>query len=397
MVKKFVQSAFLATGLLLLARICGAEPLTGSAPEGIDWGGVTGFLLAYVTGIGISFTPCVWPIYPITSSVIINSASVKTKKMALILSLTYVLGLAVTYTILGAVTGKLGEVAANYLKSSWMVILVSLFFFVFGLSMLGLFEIQMPSSISSRLMSGKKKGFIGIFLMGLVSGLVLSPCITPVVGAFLAYVMKSGSWVTGAILFFAFSLGMGTILVVIGTISGALKVLPKPGKWMVRVKQVFGVIMILVAGYLAWPVLAPSVEKQPTQPPQEKKGSEASPKASPGKRASIQWMHDFEKGLEKAREEDKPMMVDFTAEWCAACKTLDKETFPHKLVVEESGRFVTIKFDATAPDAQQRQILKEYKIVGFPTILFIDTQGNSHPVLGFRPPGELVKIMKEIK
>ncbi|HRS00152.1 MAG TPA: cytochrome c biogenesis protein CcdA, partial [Candidatus Sumerlaeia bacterium] len=151
---------------ILAAAIFAAE---ADAPAASRWAGLTGLFLAYLTGLGLSFTPCVWPMYPITSSVIIGSSAVKTKKMAFLLSVVYLLGLAFAYTILGAVTGKLGEVAANYLKSAWLVAAMAAIFIVFGLSMLGLFEINLPASFTSRFMKDQRKGVTGVFAMGFIS------------------------------------------------------------------------------------------------------------------------------------------------------------------------------------------------------------------------------------
>jgi len=386
-----------AMGFIFIAGLALAATNTADNPS--RWTGIMGLLLAYVTGIGISFTPCVWPIYPITSSVIINSSSVKSRKMALVLSLVYVLGLAVVYTILGAVTGKIGQLASNYLKSVWMVLLVSLFLVIFGLSMLGLFEIKIPSSIGSRMMKGSRKGFIGVFIMGLISGLVLSPCITPVVGALIGFVIKSGSWLVGARLFFAFSLGMGTILVIIGTVSGALKALPKPGPWMVRVRQAFGVIMIGLAMWLAWPVMASALREESGSPPPPPEKKAAAVKQTNEKKEpdQIEWIKDLEKGLSLAESQNKPVMIDFTADWCKYCHVLDKETFPDPDVVSQSQKFVMIKFDATRHTPEVQRVLAKYQITGFPSLLFKDRKGDFHMIPGFVGPDVLLKAMVKVE
>jgi len=368
---------------------------TGSA-EG--WGGIAGFLLAYITGLVLSFTPCVWPMYPITSSVILNSSSIKTRKTAFLLSLSYVLGLAAIYSVLGAVTGKIGAIASNYLKSVWIVSALSLVLIIFGLSMLGLFQLRIPIMTSSRFLKGGRKGFLGVFVMGLISGLVLSPCITPVVGALIGFVIQSGSWLRGAYLFFALALGMGTILVVIGTVSGALNALPKPGNWMIRIRQVFGILMIGSALYLAWPILATIInkpeEKSPVSQKQEQIVKEQ--EQTKIKPARIEWAHNLDEGLALAQKEGKPVMIDFTADWCAYCKLLEKNTFPDPKVIEASGRFVMIKFNATTTTPEVREVLRKYRVTGFPTLHFIDTNGEHHPVVGYVEPEELLDAMNKI-
>lgn len=360
--------------------------------SGDTWSGVTGIFFAYITGLLLSFTPCVWPMYPITSSVILNSSSIKTKKTAFLLSTVYVLGLVFTYSIIGAVTGKMGSLFSNYLKSVWLVSALSLVLIVFGLSMLGLFQIRMPSSLAVKVFRGKQRGIAGVFFMGLLSGLVLTPCITPVVGALVAFVIKSGSWITGAGYFFAFALGMGTVLIAIGTLSGALNTLPKPGQWMLHVKHAFGVIMIGVALYLAWPVVASAVKDDTNA------GETAALTASQEKSAEqkkIEWITDLQKGLELAKSQNKPALIDFYAEWCTYCKLMDKNTFPDEKVIGESRRFVMIKFDATKPTTQVQKILEDYQVTGFPSFVIVDAKSKRHALRGYVPTADFLDFMKK--
>lgn len=383
MKKRFAHLALMFS-LLFAAAVFAAE---NDAPAASRWAGLAGFFVAYLTGLALSFTPCVWPMYPITSSVIIGSAAVKTKKTAFFLSIAYVLGLALAYTILGAITGKLGEVAANYLKSVWIVGAMAVILIVFGLSMLGLFEINLPASFISRFMKPNRKGYAGVFIMGIIAALFVSPCVSPVVGALIGYVIQSGSWVVGAQLFFAFALGLGTILVVIGTLSGALKAMPRPGVWMVRVKQAFGVVMIALAIWLAKPVLFPAHSSSaPASSPEPVEGQ-----------TSIIWLSSLSEGIEQAKAQNKPVFIDFTAEWCAACKQMEREVFPKPEIIAESQRFVMVKFDATNPNAEQRAILKDYGVPGYPTIILIDTKGNRQSLMGFLDHEELLKNMTKIK
>ena len=364
-----------------------AEATADTVSKSKNWAGITGFFLAYLTGLGISFSPCLWPMYPITSSVIFSSTTVKTKKLGVLLSLTYVLGMAGAYTILGALTGKLGEVAAIYLKSAWIVAALTVVLIIFGLSMLGLFEIRLPTSLTSKMMKSPRRGFAGVFLMGVIAALIVSPCVSPVVGALIGFVIKSGSWMVGAELFFAFALGMGTILVVIGTLSGALKTLPKPGMWMVRVKQAFGVAMIITAFWISLPMLISAITtSRETEFPSQ---SEA--------KNGILWVHNLEEGLALAKTSHKPVMIDFTAEWCTYCHQMERETFPDTQVVAESARFVSIKFDATSTTPEIRSVLKEYNVVGFPTLIFITANGEKKTYEGFIKPSELIVKMHEVK
>ncbi|HPB31982.1 MAG TPA: cytochrome c biogenesis protein CcdA [Candidatus Sumerlaeota bacterium] len=353
----------------------------------------TGVLMAILIGYGVgfvtAFTPCVWPLYPITFSVIMNSSQARTRGSALGLSVVYVSGLVVTYGILGAISGAIGGLAQNYLKSIWIVIPVSLFLTLFGISMLGLFEISLPASLSTRLMKGGRRGAAGVFIMGLVSGLVLSPCVSPAIGAMMTVVLTSGSALLGGLAFVGFALGMGTLLIVVGTASGALKSLPKPGAWMVWVKRAMGAGMILLAVWLAWPVVAFALKGREDQPAREA--------GSIAPTASIMWIQDYEDGMARAKAESRPVMLYFTADWCAYCQEMKKETFPDAGVIEESRRFVAITIDGTQLTPVIQAIQTEYSIPGYPAIVFIGTEGERTSVMGFVEAAKLADAMKQVK
>ena len=416
--KKF--GSFILSAIVMLIASYAIAQTGENGSESMKWTGVTGILLAFGAGIGLSFTPCLWPMYPIISSVIIGSSSVKSKKTAVTLSLVYILGMMLIYTILGALMGQIGAIAQSYLKSVWIVIAVSAILFIFGLSMLGLFEIQIPAGIRSRLMSGKHKGYTGVFVMGFLSGIAVSPCITPVVGGLFAFVAQSGSPITGAYMFAAFSLGMGVVLMAIGVASGALKTLPKPGPWMVRVKQAFGVIMIALSIYVAYPVVsaytAPDAEANSEKPAEtatsvsEKAenngGSEEGADVAEAKEqqeqkeddlTKVKWVKDLEKGLKLAEEKGKPALIDFFAEWCTYCHKLDNETFSDKRVIEKSRDYVMIKFDATKTTQETAQVLREFQVSGFPTLILLNPKTEKAiRIPGFVPADSMLKAMNDV-
>jgi len=173
---RLVLVAGLVWILIQLAGVAVGDTVSGAEASGRSWAGITAFLFAYLLGVGVSFTPCVWPMYPITSSIIMGTSSAKSTKRGFALSLIYVLGLALTYSVIGLLSGFFGAKVRLILQNAWIILFVAAVFIIFGLSMLGLFEIRMPASITSRLMKGKRKGIVGIFLMGLVSGIIASPC-----------------------------------------------------------------------------------------------------------------------------------------------------------------------------------------------------------------------------
>lgn len=395
--RSLITAGFLLFMIILLS-VAAAQEVDQESGKSI----IKGILIGFVAGFLVSLTPCVWPMYPIVSSVIVNSAHVKTKKSALVMSLLYVLGLAIVYVILGAITGALGEVAFNYLKNVWVITFIAAILIIFGLSMIGLFDIKMPASLSSRLASSPRKGKWGILIMGAVSGIVLSPCVTPAIVGMMAFAVQSGSAFTGAITLLGFAVGMGTILVVIGTVSGAIKVLPKPGPWMNWIKRGLGVAMIVLAVYIALPFWASALqEEEPVEvaeqvPPISEIAEEegiSEPDAEP---EEINWLTNLEKGLEMAENQDKPVMIDFTADWCTACKELEKKTFSREPVIKESERFVMIRFDATSPNADERQALKEFKVFGFPTLVLISSDGEREQVVGFVDAETLLESMKKV-
>jgi len=206
---------------------------------------VLAFIAVYLGGVLVSFTPCVYPIAPIIVAYI-GARAESSRARSLLLSIIYVLGMSVTYTVLGAVSALTGQLFGQIQSSPWTYLIVANICIVLGLTMLDAITIPMPAFAAG---STPRKGMLGSFVVGATSGLIMGPCTTPVLGVLLAYVAARQNVVYGMGLLFVFSLGMGTLLVILGTFSGALSSLPKAGVWMVYIKKAFGVIMLGLAEY----------------------------------------------------------------------------------------------------------------------------------------------------
>ena len=336
----------------------------------IDYYGIfIALAVAFVVGLGVGFTPCVWPMYPITASIILGTKDEGARwQRNLSLSLVYVLGLSITYSVIGLLSGLLGGQVQSFIHGFWPTLVMSIIFILLALSMFGLFELSLPSWLLTRLRVKRRGGnFIGVFLMGLVAGLVASPCMAVPLAAILLYIVKWGDAWRGFWLLFFFAWGMGAFLVVIGTFAGSLRFLPKAGSWMVRVKQVFGVILIGAAVYFLYPFLVKdSSEKVLAEAPpksskvqdpvtgdfrnaspfeieKEKKeakkpgGEDMGEPSQKKEGGEIAWQYDYESALQEARREKKPLILKFTADWCVYCRKMDKEVFLKKPIIVFCG------------------------------------------------------------
>ncbi len=209
---------------------------------------VLAFLLAYLAGVMVSFTPCIYPVIPITVAYI-GTQSRGSKMRGFLLSIFYVLGTALTYTVLGLMAALSGSLFGNIQTSPWTFFIVANICILMGLSMLDVFMVQMPAFLMNLQPSGEQKGLAGSLLLGLASGLILGPCTAPVLGVLLTFVAARQNLIFGTSLLFVFALGMGTLLVLVGTFAGLVANLPKSGNWMIRVKRAFGWLMIALGEY----------------------------------------------------------------------------------------------------------------------------------------------------
>ena len=410
-------------------------------------------LFAFLAGIGLSFTPCIYPMIPITVA-IIGGQETKSPLKGFYLSLVYVLGIAVIYSALGVAAASTGALFGSAVKSPWVVGFVAVVFIALAFSMFGVYELKMPTALAEKF-GGKKKssGVIGIFFMGLVSGTVASPCVGPVLVSLLVYIAGTGNKVLGFWLLFVLAWGMGLLLIVVGTFSGLVKSLPKSGGWMVMVRKILGILLLGAALYYIRPVLSENIflvilgvffitvgvfsggldrlVSESSVMLRVKKSfgvvciifgiyflvgtlllnglilkplsavfSSAGATVSAQKEIGIQWVFSEPEGRSIAQERNMPVMIDFWAEWCSVCKKLDKKTLHDPGIITESKRFVNIKIDCTNTDDNEiKKLWSKYNIVGLPTIIFIDQSGkiiNRSTINKFVTPVELKRIMNDI-
>ena len=413
--------------------------MAGKLSRALSKGSWMAFLIVFLGGLLTSFTPCVYPMIPITIAVIGAQAS-GGKLKGFILSLFYVLGIAVTFTTLGVVAAKTGALFGTFAQHPVALIIISTIFFVMGLSMLGVFIVQVPSSISSKLSGKKRKGFLGAFLTGLIAGIVVSPCVSPLLVVILTWVAKTGSVLLGAGLLFIFSLGLGVLFILIGTFSGVLKALPKSGTWMEFVEKGFGIILTALAIFfiknavpafiysMLWAayfiVFATytgafnSITKETTGKEKLSKsiaviflvigisimfftignrmGFQARTGISGVTQEESMWYNSDDIGLQKAAELNKPVVIDFYADWCAACKELDEKTWSKSEVMKTLENYIPIKLDMTLNDEKVKKIQAKYKIVGMPTVIILSSSGKElYRFEGFKGHEEVNQILKK--
>ena len=382
-------------------------------------------LWALLIGIGIAFTPCVLPMYPLISGIILGGKQRLSTGRALLLTFIYVQGMALTYTALGLVVAAAGLQFQAALQHPYVLIGLAIVFTLLALSMFGLFTLQLPSSLQTRLtlMSNRQQGGSpgSVFTMGAIAGLICSPCTTAPLSAILLYIAQSGNmWLGGGTLYL-YALGMGLPLMLITVFGNRL--LPKSGPWMEHVKTAFGFVILalpvflleriigdewgvrlwslLGVAFFAWAFITSLQAKQgwmrivqivllaaalvSVRPLQDWAfGASHAQSQTHLNFIPVTSVDELNQALERAR--GKPVMLDLYADWCVACKEFEKYTFSNPQVQQALGDTVLLQADVTANNAQDVALLKHLQVLGLPTILFFDAQGKEHPqarVTGF--------------
>ncbi|MGL5499158.1 MAG: protein-disulfide reductase DsbD [Aeromonas sobria] len=411
--------------------------------------GHQGFWLSIVAffalGLGLAFTPCVFPMYPILTGIIAGAGHRLSTGRAFLLSLVYVQGMAVTYTLLGLVVASAGLKFQAALQHPYVLIGLSLMFVLLALSMFGLYTLQLPSSLQTRLsgLSNRQQGgsVVGVAIMGMISGLVCSPCTTAPLSGALIYVAQSGDlWLGGAALY-ALSLGMGLPLLLLGTSGG--KLLPKAGAWMDVIKQLFGFALLAVPimllsrlwsdqlatlAWLGWGLLlcgylyhhnqhqphsvaksvrgfvlllamisAVVVGKDLLQPAANVAVTAGASQSAP-QFVRIKTLDDLKVQLAAAR--GKAVLLDLYADWCVACKEFEHKTFSNPAVRERFGQMVLLQADVTTNDDADIALLNSLNVLGLPTLIFFDREGNEltgQRVTGFMGPAEFLGKLDQLR
>lgn len=347
------------------------------------------FLIVFLAGILTSFTPCIFPMIPITMAVLGARSEERSKIAGLSLSLSYVMGIAFTYSVLGLVAASTGALFGSFLGHPAVAVGLGILFFAMALSMFGLFEIQIPLALQSKMGLHKTKGgAVGAFFTGQLAGLLASPCVGPVLVALLAYVAKSQNLLLGFFLLFTFAFGMGQIFLVIGTFSQAIKKLPKAGNWMVGVKIGMGVAMLALSFFYIQPIL-----------PEDFFGASPSGKESSAKK--IPWEEYSDEVFKRAKAEGKPVIIDFYADWCTACIEMELKTFSNDQIQAIKDQFVWIKYDATDTSTEGFKALqKKYEIPGLPWFVFYSANGehlSGLTLAGFENADKFLERLEKVK
>ncbi|HCB3050230.1 TPA: protein-disulfide reductase DsbD [Klebsiella aerogenes] len=394
---------------------------TGAEPASLPFSA----LWALLIGIGIAFTPCVLPMYPLISGIVLGGKQRLSTARALLLAFIYVQGMAVTYTALGLVVAAAGLQFQAALQHPYVLIGLSVVFIALALSMFGLFTLQLPSSLQTRLtlMSNKRQGGSpgGVFAMGAIAGLICSPCTTAPLSAILLYIAQSGNlWLGGGTLYL-YALGMGLPLILVTVFGNRL--LPKSGPWMAHVKTAFGFVILalpvfllervigeawglrlwslLGVAFFSWAFITSLGASKPwlrlvqivmlgaalvsARPLQDWAfGAPAVQQQAHLEFTRVSTVDELNQALAQAK--GKPVMLDLYADWCVACKEFEKYTFSAPEVRQALKETVLLQVDVTKNSAQHAALLKHLQVLGLPTILFFNAQGEEQPaqrVTGF--------------
>ena len=413
----------------------------------------TSLLFFFLAGLGLALTPCVFPMIPILSGIIVGQGPAVSRQRSFMLSLAYVLGMALTYAAAGVAAGLTGTLISAALQNPWVLGGFALMFVLLSLSMFGFYTLQLPGALQSRLSSnaGHLQGghSFGVFLMGALSALIVGPCVAAPLAGALLYIGQTGNAVLGGAALFAMAMGMGMPLLAVGLSAGAL--LPRAGMWMEQVKKFFGVVLLGMAIWLVSPVIpmalqmaawamllvvsamyvhaldplpgaasgwarfrkgcgilmliggtslligALSGSRDPLQPLAGLRGQPAAAPAAehlPFER--IKTLAELEREIVAA---GKPVMLDVYAEWCASCKELERFTFADPAVRAQLSGFKLLKADVTANDADDKAVLQRFGLFGPPGILFFDPAGKEirhEKVVGYRPAEAFLATLKRL-
>jgi thiol:disulfide interchange protein DsbD len=447
------------------------EPLTQTADSDITESeedqivnalksGSLGTILALFFGFGLllALTPCIFPMIPILSSIIVSQSGGGKEKMSagrgLFLSLVYVLAMSIAYTAAGVLAGLFGANIQTAMQNPWVISIFALIFVALAFSMFGYYEIQLPRTLQNKISKTSDEakgsgGLLGVAIMGFLSALIVGPCVAPALAGALVYIGQTGDALLGGAALFVMSLGMGVPLLIVG--AGAGKFMPKPGGWMTLVSQIFGVVMLAIAIWMLsriipgsislflWALLfigsgvyAGAFETFPqgisgakklikvfaimltligaimligsfsgaTNPlnPLEKFGA-CTPIGESQKKVEFKIVKTVAELENEIKNSNKRVLIDFSADWCASCKELEHITFPDPTVSSLMSKFKLLRVDVTKNSDTDKELLKKYNIFGPPAIIFYDASGNelkNFKTIGYKPPEVFAKTLNKV-
>jgi thiol:disulfide interchange protein DsbD len=385
---------------------------------------ILSLLIIFLGGLALNLTPCVYPLIPITIGYFGGQAEGRTSRLFL-LGILYVLGMALTYSVIGVITALSGAVFGALLQNTFVIIGIAFVFIALALSQFGVYEFQLPNSWVEKA-GGAKGGTFGAFFMGLTMGIVAAPCIGPFVLGLVTYVAAKGEPLYGFLMFFVLALGLGLPYLLLALFSGKIKNLPRAGSWMEGVKHIFGFLLLGMAFYFVNPIL-PKVVQPYTLPvfgviaalillfvdkmANNIKGFKIFKiifsvvvlalsiySLIPSEKISPDWQKFTEEKYTASINSNERIIIDFYADWCIPCKELDALTFSDPKVVEESKRFTAYKVDMTQTLSEETEkIRNNFNIVGMPTVLIINSKGEEEERLtGFVNAEEFLQLLKKI-
>ncbi len=400
-------------------------------------------------GLLLAMTPCVFPMIPIISGLIISQGKGITTKKAFLLSLTYVIAMAVAYTIAGVLAGLFGANLQAALQTPWVVYSFAFIFVALAFSMFGFYELKLPDAFVTKISAKQHgSGFVGVAIMGFLSALIVGPCVAAPLAGALVYIGQTGDALLGGIALFSMSIGMGVPLIVVGVSAG--KFMPKPGDWMTLVSAIFGVVMLGVAIWMLEKILDASVimimysvlgigfalflgvfergnhffkqsvamiifiysvalfigylagSSSMSKPLAFLNKPTLSTVATIQKQANkkfqiVKSVAELDAVLAKNR--GKKILLDFAADWCTSCKEFEKITFADPAVREKMNEFVLVRADVTANGAKEKALSQKYGVFGPPAIIFFDTNAKvleSKTLIGYMEPKEFLAHLNKL-
>lgn len=439
-----------AIGQIMFADATSAGSASGNNPETDQVSAalksgklLTVISLFYLLGIGLSFTPCVLPMVPILSSIIVGEGAQVSRRRSLLLSVNYALGMALVYTALGIAAGLIGEGLAATLQNPWMLTLFAVLMVGLSLSMFDLYRLQVPSVLQEKLTQASEKHgsgkLVGVFAMGAISALIVGPCVAAPLAGTLLYISQTRDVILGGGALFAMALGMSLPLILIGASAGTL--LPRAGRWMESIKHFFGVVMLATALWMISPVISAWLFvagwaalgiAYGAYLLWNKRGhwvarafglafaalgvlqlfnvatggrdalAPLSQFVLAGQKTPLSFVRirsEAELNAALAQADGKPAILDFYADWCVSCKEMERFTFTDARVQEKFSHVVVMQIDVTANNADDKAMLKRFKLFGPPGIILFDSKGrelSEKRIIGYQNAEQFLQSLQAI-